>query len=53
MVIDRRRIEIADPKDADAKQPHHAAEGLDLKDAERLVRRRIDSSQRLALTAAR
>ncbi len=51
-VVDRRHLEIADPKDADAKQPYHAAEGLDLKDAERLVRRCIDSSQRLARAAA-
>jgi hypothetical protein len=47
-VIERRRLEIADPSDGDAKQPYHAAEGLDLADAERLVRRCTESSQRLA-----
>ena len=47
-VIDRRRLEIADPTDGDAKQPYHAAEGLALADAARLVRRCTDGSQRLA-----
>ncbi len=50
-VVDRRRIEIADAEDPDAKQPYHAAEGLDLKDAERLVRRCTQTSQRLARAA--
>jgi len=50
-VIDRRRLEIADPEDGDAKQPYHAAEGLDLAEAERLVRRCTESSQRLARAA--
>jgi hypothetical protein len=50
-VIDRRRLEIADPEDGDAKQPYHAAEGLDLAEAERLVRRCTESSGRLARAA--
>jgi hypothetical protein len=50
-VVDRRRIEIADAEDPDAKQPYHAAEGLDLGDAERLVRRCTQTSQRLARAA--
>ena len=50
-VIDRRRLEIADPEDGDAKQPYHAAEGLDLAEAERLVRRCTESSRRLARAA--
>jgi hypothetical protein len=50
-VVDRRRLEIADPKDADAKQPYHAAEGLALGDAERLVGRCTKASQRLARIA--
>ena len=50
-VVGRRRIEIADAGDPDAKQPYHAAEGLDLEDAERLVRRCTQSSQRLARAA--
>jgi hypothetical protein len=50
-VVHRRRIEIADAEDPDAKQPYHAAEGLDLGDAERLVRRCTQTSQRLARAA--
>jgi hypothetical protein len=50
-VVDRRRIEIADAEDPDAKRPYHAAEGLDLGDAERLVRRCTQASQRLARAA--
>jgi hypothetical protein len=50
VVLDRRRIEIADP-DPDARQPYHAAEGLELADAERLVRRCTDTSARLARDA--
>jgi len=50
-VVDRRRIEIADTEDPDAKQPYHAAEGLDIEDAERLVRRCTQTSQRLARAA--
>jgi hypothetical protein len=48
IVIQRRRLMIADPGDANAKQPHHAAEGLALDAAERLVGRCIERSQQLA-----
>lgn len=47
-VIDRRRLTIADPDDANARQPYHAAEGLAFAAAERLVRRCTETSQRLA-----
>jgi len=50
-VVDRRRIAIADADDPAGKQPYHAAEGLDLAEAERLVRRCTQSSQRLARAA--
>jgi hypothetical protein len=41
-VVDRRRLELVDAKDADwAKQPYHAAEGLGPEDAEDVVRRAI------------
>ncbi len=50
-VVHRRRIEIADAEDPDAKQPYHAAEGLDLGDAERLVRRCTQTSRRMARAA--
>ena len=50
-VVDRRRIEIADAEDPDAKQPYHAAEGLDIEEAERLVRRCTQTSQRMARAA--
>ena len=52
-VIERRRLVIADPDDADAKQPYHAAEGLAFTAAERLVGRCIEASQRLANDAVR
>jgi hypothetical protein len=47
-VVERRRLTIADPGDADAKQPYHAAEDLDSDAAERLVSRCIETSQQLA-----
>ena len=52
-VVDRRRIELADPAISASKQPYHAAErwaaeGLDLKKAEEVVRRATEEAQRLA-----
>src|SRR5439155_15650698 len=47
-VVDRRRVELADPDKQASKQPYHAAEGLDLKKAEELVRRATEDAQRLA-----
>jgi hypothetical protein len=41
-LVDRQRLELVDPKDAVwARQPYHAAEGLDPADAEDVVRRAI------------
>lgn len=52
-VIDRRRIELADPGIPGSKQPYHAAEGLDLRAAERLVARCTHSTKLLARRALR
>jgi hypothetical protein len=51
IVVERRRIEIADPKIAGSKQPYHAAEGLSLRDAEALVNACTEASVRLATEA--
>jgi hypothetical protein len=51
VVIDRRRIVIADPLTAGSKQPYHAAAGLPFAQAEDLVRQSIESSQALAREA--
>ncbi len=48
-VVDRRRIELVDPGDADwAKQPYHAAEELPAAKARQLVKRAISSAHRIA-----
>ncbi len=52
-VIERRRIELADPGTPGSKQPYHAAERLDLKEAAKLVRRCADEAKRLARRAFR
>lgn len=52
-VIERRRIELADPTIPGSKQPYHAAEGLDLKEAEELLRRCTDRTRLLARRALR
>jgi len=52
-VIDRRRIEIADPAIGGSTQPYHAAARLDLKEAEELVKRCADSATFLAERAVR
>jgi hypothetical protein len=55
-VLERRRIVIADPEMSGSKQPYHAAVGLALPEADRFVKRAIDSSRALAveaITAAR
>ena len=51
VVLDRRRIEIADPKIRGSKQPFHAAEPLDLGQAEQLIRRCTESTRLLARQA--
>src|SRR5271157_1751692 len=50
-VVDRRRIEIADPKLPGSKQPYHAAERLALEEAEPFLLRRNESSASLARKA--
>jgi hypothetical protein len=52
-VIDRRRIEIADPAIAGSVQPFHAAEGLAPAEAEQLIQRCSESTQCLARDALR
>lgn len=47
IVIDRRRIELVE--ELWAKQPYHAAENLEPKAAQNLVKRGIDAAQRIAL----
>ena len=50
-VLDRRRIVIADPTGAGAKQPYHFAEKLELRAAEKHLASCIAVSERLALAA--
>ena len=50
-VLDRRRIVIADPQVAGAKQPYHFAEKLQLQAAEQHVASCAAVSERLALAA--
>src|ERR1051325_2533536 len=46
-VVDRRRVELVE--EPWAKQPYHAAEGLERQAARDLVKRGIDAAHRLAL----
>jgi len=48
VVVERRRIELVEQ--SWAKQPYHAAEGLESEKARDLVNRGVDSAHRLALT---
>lgn len=50
-VVDRRRIEMADPKLPGSRQPYHEAEGLELRDASRLLKRHADRAGALAYEA--
>jgi hypothetical protein len=52
-VIERRRIEIADPAIEGSRQPYHAAARLDLKQAEEFLQRCGDSATLLAEGALR
>ncbi len=52
-VIDRRRIEIADPCIRGSVQPYHAAEGLPLEQAEHFVARCSQATRVLARRALR
>jgi hypothetical protein len=50
IVIDRRRIELADPADGEwAKQPYHAAEGLPSARAKAIVERGIATARTMAV----
>jgi hypothetical protein len=52
-VVDRRRIELVNPRTPGGKQPYHAAEKLELKKAEELVRRCTSDARGLARRALR
>jgi len=51
VVIDRRRIELADAAIPGSMQPYHAAEPMKLKDAEAHIQRSIDQARLLAQRA--
>jgi len=53
VVLERRRIEIADSTIMESKQPYHAAQRLDLLQAEALIRSCRDRSTILATEAVR
>lgn len=53
LVVDRRRIDLADPDIPGSAQPYHAAEGLDPKKAEEIVNRCADGARRLARQSMR
>jgi hypothetical protein len=50
-VLERKRIELADPAIRGSVQPYHAAEQMEFKAAERFLQGRLDSSERLARDA--
>ena len=52
-VIDRRRIEIADPGIRGSKQPYHAAEPMDYPDAEAFLKRCSRNTSLLAVQSLR
>jgi len=53
-VVDRRRVELVDEKDASwAKQPYHAAEGLSPGEARYMVKRGVEAARRNALREMR
>jgi len=47
-VLDRRRLELVDSNSSWAKQPYHAAEGLDPHEAQKLVKRGTEAAYRNA-----
>jgi hypothetical protein len=51
IILERRRIETADPAIPGSKQPYHAAEPLSLEAAEALIRKCQNSSTQLATQA--
>jgi hypothetical protein len=52
-VVHRAHITLADPALRGSVQPFHAAERLEIRDAEQLIQRCADSSRRLACEALR
>jgi hypothetical protein len=52
-VIDRRRVETADPRIHGAVQPYHAAKDMKLSDAEAFLARCTDAAQQMAETAVK
>ena len=52
-VVDRRRIELTDEGETGAKQPYHAAENLEAKEANRVVASGIESARRVAIRQMR
>ncbi len=50
-ILERRRIELADPVIPGSVQPYHAAEQMESKAAERFLHDRLDSSERMAQDA--
>jgi hypothetical protein len=53
-VVDRRRMELVEKDEASwAKQPYHAAEGLNARDARDLVRRGVETARRIAVREMR
>jgi hypothetical protein len=53
-IIERSRIELVDPQEAAwAKQPYHAAEGLEKARARDIVNRGVEASRRVALKEVR
>ncbi len=53
VVLDRRRIEIADPAIPGAKQPFHTSEPLPIEQAEELIRKCRETSLQLTISALR
>jgi hypothetical protein len=53
-VVDRRRMELVEPKDTSwAKQPYHAAEHLNANAARDVVRRGVEAARRIAVREMR
>src|SRR5258708_38399056 len=51
IILERRRIETANPEIPGSKQPYHAAKGLPVESAETLIRQCRVSSEQLATRA--
>jgi len=50
-IIERRRIDLADPRIPGSKQPYHASAGLDIRDAAALLKRCADTAGQMAYSA--